>query len=107
MAYLKSKKFGKSEIAQMVSRAPYLLLFSVERLDNRLGFFKNELGLSVKKVKTEVFRYFVSDSCKVLQYEYSKCLEVINKHCVIISNVTRGVQEGNMVLTVCGSDMDP
>lgn len=62
MAYLKSKKFGKSEIAQMISRAPYLLLFSVERLDNRLGFFKNELGLSVKKVKTEVFRYFVSDS---------------------------------------------
>lgn len=52
MAYLKSKKFGNAEIAQMVSRAPYLLLFSVERLDNRLGFFKNELGLSVKKVKT-------------------------------------------------------
>ncbi|NAW49723.1 hypothetical protein FGF92_24130, partial [Salmonella sp. gx-f5] len=52
VAYLKSKKFGNAEIAQMVSRAPYLLLFSVERLDNRLGFFKNELGLSVKKVKT-------------------------------------------------------
>lgn len=52
MAYLKSKKFGNAEITQMVSRAPYLLLFSVERLDNRLGFLKNELGLSVKKVKT-------------------------------------------------------
>lgn len=56
VAYLKSKKFGKSEIAQMVSRAPYLLLFSVERLDNRLGFFKNELGLSVKKTKDLVIR---------------------------------------------------
>lgn len=85
MAYLKSKKFGPSEIAQMVSRAPYLLLFSVERLDNRLGFFKNELGLSVKKVKTEVFRYFVSDSCKVLQYEYSNCLEVITN--IVLSSV--------------------
>lgn len=95
MAYLKSKKFGKSEIAQMVSRAPYLLLFSVERLDNRLGFFKNELGLSVKQVNTEAFRYFVSDTCKVLQYEYSKCLEVINRHCLIINNVIRGLQEGN------------
>ena len=95
MAYLKSKKFGKSEIAQMVPRAPYLLLFSVERLDNRLGFFKNELGLSVKQVNTEAFRYFVSDTCKVLQYEYSKCLEVINRHCLIISNVPRGLQEGN------------
>lgn len=95
MAYLKSKKFGKSEIAQMVSRAPYLLLFSVERLDNRLGFFKNELGLSVKQVNTEAFRYFVSDTRKVLQYEYSKCLEVINRHCLIINNVPRGLQEGN------------
>lgn len=95
MAYLKSKKFGKSEIAQMVSRAPYLLLFSVERLDNRLGFFKNELGLSVKQVNTEAFRYFVSDTRKVLQYEYSKCLEVINRHCLIINNVIRGLQEGN------------
>lgn len=85
MAYLKSKKFGKAEIAQMVSRAPYLLLFSVERLDNRLGFFKNELGLSVKKVKTIhfrliVFRRFVSDNCKALEHEYFKCLEVIHKH---------------------------
>lgn len=82
MAYLKSKKFGQSEIAQMVSRAPYLLLFSVERLDNRLGFFKNELGLSVKKVRTEVFRYFVSGSYKVLKY---KCLEVITK--IVLSSV--------------------
>ncbi|NWQ62920.1 MTEF3 factor, partial [Neopipo cinnamomea] len=57
VAYLKSKKFGKAEIAQMVSRAPYLLLFSVERLDNRLGFFKNELGLSVKKTKDLVIRF--------------------------------------------------
>ncbi|KGL73192.1 hypothetical protein N309_14694 [Tinamus guttatus] len=56
VAYLKSKKFGKAEIAQMVSRAPYLLLFSVERLDNRLGFFKNELGLSVTKTKDLVVR---------------------------------------------------
>ncbi|NWX79769.1 MTEF3 factor, partial [Alca torda] len=56
VAYLKSKKFGKAEIAQMVSRAPYLLLFSVERLDNRLGFFKKELGLSVKKTKDLVIR---------------------------------------------------
>lgn len=91
MAYLKSKKFGKSEIAQMVSRAPYLLLFSVERLDNRLGFFKNELGLSVKKVKTEVFRYFLLTVVRSCNMNTPKCLEIINKHCVNTSNVTRGL----------------
>lgn len=45
-----SKKFTKEAISQMVSGAPYLLLFSVERLDNRLGFFQKELGLNARKV---------------------------------------------------------
>ncbi|XP_025022825.1 transcription termination factor 3, mitochondrial isoform X2 [Python bivittatus] len=48
--YLISKKFTKEAITQMVFRAPYLLLFSVERLDNRLGYFQNELGLNPRKV---------------------------------------------------------
>ncbi|XP_054840271.1 transcription termination factor 3, mitochondrial [Eublepharis macularius] len=56
VAYLTSKKFSKEAIARMVSRAPYLLLFSVERLDNRLGFFQKELGLNVKKTKDLVTR---------------------------------------------------
>lgn len=51
VAYLKSKKFGKEAIARMISRAPFLLSFSVERLDNRLGFFQKELGLSVQKTR--------------------------------------------------------
>lgn len=51
MAYLQSKNFSKAHIAQMVRNAPFLLSFSVERLDNRLGFFQKELELSVKKVK--------------------------------------------------------
>uniref|UniRef100_A0A7M4E339 Transcription termination factor 3, mitochondrial n=1 Tax=Crocodylus porosus TaxID=8502 RepID=A0A7M4E339_CROPO len=56
VAYLKSKKFGKEAIARMVSRAPFLLMFSVERLDNRLGFFQKELGLSVQKTRDLVSR---------------------------------------------------
>ena len=51
VAYLQSKNFSKADIAQMVRNAPFLLSFSVERLDNRLGFFQKELELSVKKVK--------------------------------------------------------
>jgi mTERF domain-containing protein len=35
----------------MVKNAPFLLSFSVERLDNRLGFFQKELELNVKKVR--------------------------------------------------------
>lgn len=52
VAYLQSKNFTKADIAQMVRNAPFLLNFSVERLDNRLGFFQKELELSVKKVKS-------------------------------------------------------
>lgn len=51
VAYLQSKSFSKADITEMVRKAPFLLNFSVERLDNRLGFFQKELELSVKKVK--------------------------------------------------------
>lgn len=58
VAYLQSKNFSKADITQMVRKAPFLLNFSVERLDNRLGFFQKELELSVKKVKKGEFLYF-------------------------------------------------
>ncbi|XP_059528158.1 transcription termination factor 3, mitochondrial [Myotis daubentonii] len=56
VAYLQSKSFSKADIAQMVRKAPFLLNFSVERLDNRLGFFQKELELSVKKARDLVVR---------------------------------------------------
>ncbi|XP_062935960.1 transcription termination factor 3, mitochondrial [Cynocephalus volans] len=56
VAYLQSKNFSKTDIAQMVRNAPFLLSFSVERLDNRLGFFQKELELSVKKTRELVVR---------------------------------------------------
>ncbi|XP_069587779.1 transcription termination factor 3, mitochondrial isoform X2 [Ranitomeya imitator] len=56
VAYLSSKKFSRHAIARLVSRAPYLLNFSVERLDNRLGFFQKELGLSGEKTRELVTR---------------------------------------------------
>ncbi|XP_060249090.1 transcription termination factor 3, mitochondrial isoform X3 [Meriones unguiculatus] len=56
VAYLQSKNFSKTDIAQMVKNAPFLLSFSVERLDNRLGFFQKELELSVKKTRDLVIR---------------------------------------------------
>ncbi|XP_051878880.1 transcription termination factor 3, mitochondrial [Pristis pectinata] len=54
--YLQSKKFNKGAISRMVSVAPYLLNFSVERLDNRLGFYQKELGLSTQKTRELVTR---------------------------------------------------
>ncbi|KAL4670974.1 hypothetical protein H8959_003683 [Pygathrix nigripes] len=56
VAYLHSKNFSKADVAQMVTKAPFLLNFSVERLDNRLGFFQKELELSVKKTRDLVVR---------------------------------------------------
>lgn len=56
VAYLSSKKFSRTAIARIVSRAPYLLNFSVERLDNRLGFFQKQLGLSGEKTRDLVTR---------------------------------------------------
>ncbi|XP_051015404.1 transcription termination factor 3, mitochondrial [Acomys russatus] len=56
VAYLQSKNFSKTDITRMVKNSPFLLNFSVERLDNRLGFFQKELELSVKKTRDLVVR---------------------------------------------------
>lgn len=54
--YLKSKKFSSETVASMVSRAPYLLNFSVKRLDNRLGFYQQQLSLSVSNTRNIIAR---------------------------------------------------
>lgn len=54
--YLKSKKFSSETVASMVSRAPYLLNFSVKRLDNRLGFYQQHLNLSANNTRDIVAR---------------------------------------------------
>ncbi|XP_074543104.1 transcription termination factor 3, mitochondrial [Halichoeres trimaculatus] len=54
--YLKSKKFRSETVASMVSRAPYLLNFSVKRLDNRLGFYQQQLQLSSSNTRDIVAR---------------------------------------------------
>lgn len=54
--YLKSKKFSAETVASMVSRAPYLLNFSVKRLDNRLGFYQEQLSISVANTRDIIGR---------------------------------------------------
>ncbi|XP_029976088.1 transcription termination factor 3, mitochondrial isoform X2 [Salarias fasciatus] len=54
--YLKSKNFTAETIASMVSRAPYLLNFSVKRLDNRLAFYQQQLKLSASNTRNIVAR---------------------------------------------------
>lgn len=49
--YLVSKKFSLKTVASMISRAPYLLNFSVKRLDNRLDFYQQQLNLSVANTR--------------------------------------------------------
>ncbi|XP_040287600.1 transcription termination factor 3, mitochondrial [Bufo bufo] len=79
VAYLSSKKFSRHAIARMISRAPYLLNFSVERLDNRLGFFQKELGLSGERTRELVTRLPriitgslepIKDNLKVFEIEF-------------------------------------
>ncbi|CAK6949423.1 transcription termination factor 3%2C mitochondrial [Scomber scombrus] len=54
--YLKSKKFSSETVVSMVSRAPYLLNFSVKRLDNRLGFYQQQLNLSASSTRNIIAR---------------------------------------------------
>ncbi|XP_070702681.1 transcription termination factor 3, mitochondrial [Pempheris klunzingeri] len=54
--YLKLKKFSSETVASMVSRAPYLLNFSVKRLDNRLGFYQQQLNLSASNTRNVLAR---------------------------------------------------
>ncbi|XP_007245789.3 transcription termination factor 3, mitochondrial [Astyanax mexicanus] len=56
VSYLKSKKFSSESVAAMVIKAPYLLNFSVKRLDNRLAFFQERIGLSAHKTRDVVTR---------------------------------------------------
>ncbi|XP_072226972.1 transcription termination factor 3, mitochondrial isoform X2 [Leuresthes tenuis] len=56
VSYLKSKKFSSETVASMVSRAPYLLNFSVKRLDNRLGFYQQKLNLSASNTRNILAR---------------------------------------------------
>ncbi|XP_017277629.1 transcription termination factor 3, mitochondrial [Kryptolebias marmoratus] len=54
--YFKSRKFSAEIVASMVSRAPYLLNFNVKRLDNRLGFYQDQLKLSPSNTRSIVAR---------------------------------------------------
>ncbi|XP_037782555.1 transcription termination factor 3, mitochondrial-like [Penaeus monodon] len=49
--YLKAVEFTNGEIARLISRNPYWLLFSTVRIDNRLGFFQHLSGLSRGEVR--------------------------------------------------------
>lgn len=54
--YLRSKKFSSETVASMVAKAPYLLNFNVKRLDNRLGFYQQQLSLSTSNTRNLVAR---------------------------------------------------
>uniref|UniRef100_A0A5F5Q042 Mitochondrial transcription termination factor 3 n=1 Tax=Equus caballus TaxID=9796 RepID=A0A5F5Q042_HORSE len=99
VAYLQSKNFSKADIAQMVRKAPFLLSFSVERLDNRLGFFQKELQLTVKKTRDLVVR---------LPRLLTGSLEPVKENMKIFNTRLFKVKERHLFLTYLGrAQYDP
>nr|CAG4641991.1 EOG090X0C5Y [Eurycercus lamellatus] len=50
--YLESKKFTPEMIARICSRNPFWLLFSTEKIDNRLGFFQQLFHLTGNELRS-------------------------------------------------------
>ncbi|XP_055142812.1 transcription termination factor 3, mitochondrial isoform X2 [Symphalangus syndactylus] len=99
VAYLHSKNFSKADVAQMVRKAPFLLNFSVERLDNRLGFFQKELELSVKKTRDLVVR---------LPRLLTGSLEPVKENMKVFNTRLFKVKERHLFLTYLGrAQYDP
>uniref|UniRef100_A0A8C4RC16 Mitochondrial transcription termination factor 3 n=1 Tax=Eptatretus burgeri TaxID=7764 RepID=A0A8C4RC16_EPTBU len=49
--FLLSRHFTREMVGRMIGAAPFLLSLSVQRLDNRLAFYQNELGLSPRQTR--------------------------------------------------------
>ncbi|XP_053389563.1 transcription termination factor 3, mitochondrial-like [Mercenaria mercenaria] len=52
--YLRSKKFTKSDIENMIDKDPKFLLIPVEKVDAKLGFLQQEFRLTGKQVREKV-----------------------------------------------------
>lgn len=67
--YLESKRFSKDEIAAIVSRNPYWLMFSTLRMDRRLGFFQREFGLSGNQMRhlTNILPKLITDKLEPIR----------------------------------------
>uniref|UniRef100_A0A673V4C4 Mitochondrial transcription termination factor 3 n=1 Tax=Suricata suricatta TaxID=37032 RepID=A0A673V4C4_SURSU len=99
VAYLQSKNFSKAHITQMVRNAPFLLSFSVERLDNRLGFFQKELELSVKKTRDLIVR---------LPRLLTGSLEPVKENMKVFNTRLFKIKERHLFLTYLGrAQYDP
>ena len=48
--YLESKKFSRSQAAELIAREPTWLNMPVQLVDERLGFLQKEFGLSGPQV---------------------------------------------------------
>ncbi|KAF5300742.1 hypothetical protein FQA39_LY10987 [Lamprigera yunnana] len=49
--YLKSKRFTDEMIISIISRNAYWLMYSTEKMDEKLGFFQKEFGLTGREVR--------------------------------------------------------
>ncbi|CAN7998924.1 unnamed protein product [Ixodes hexagonus] len=54
--YLLSKKFTPEHVARIASNAPFFLMFSVRRIDRRLGYLQKTFGLTGDEVRHVVAR---------------------------------------------------
>ncbi|XP_030830492.1 transcription termination factor 3, mitochondrial [Strongylocentrotus purpuratus] len=54
--YLLQNGFSEADVSQIVCRSPYFLNFSVERIDNKLGYFQQLLRISDSNVREIITR---------------------------------------------------
>lgn len=54
--YMLSKRFSAANVAHIVEKNPYWLMFATQRIDRRLGFFQNEFQLNGNEVRAVTIR---------------------------------------------------
>ncbi|XP_071479576.1 transcription termination factor 3, mitochondrial-like [Diadema antillarum] len=54
--YLQEMKFSPEAISQIISRAPYFLNFSIERIDNKLGYYQQLFGFNDANIRAIITR---------------------------------------------------
>ncbi|XP_022101468.1 transcription termination factor 3, mitochondrial-like [Acanthaster planci] len=72
LRYLRSKKFSDDAITQVLTRAPYFLSFSVDRLDSKLGFYQKELSLTGDEI-----RHIITKTPKLVTFKIQRVKESI------------------------------
>ncbi|KAM7292276.1 putative transcription termination factor, mTERF [Ixodes scapularis] len=70
--YLLSKKFTKEQVGRIASNAPFFLMFSVRRMDRRLGYLQKTFELTGDEVRHVVARLPKLPTCSIYLISVSR-----------------------------------